>query len=202
MPEEPRSPSPTPSSSTTTRSTSSNGAASSAASRQGSSPFVGNPGPAFDPKRAADAPAPVLEPAVDVRPLDIEWEEQTVRSILTAKGRLLHTAVGVAERDWEYTDADLAAIAPPMTRILNRYEPTRAAAAAGDELAVGIGFTGYFLRSWSERRAAIAARDAGEPEPLTDVYIPTAAERAAAAGGPDDVAPAAEQGGVQWKTGE
>lgn len=147
-------------------------AASSTASPEGSptsaAAFVADPGPAFDADAAADLPAPEPAPA----PLDVEWDEATVKGLLTAQGEVLHMAIA-ADKDsdeWRYTRGDLSAIAPPLTRILNRHDVTRAAAGTGDELALIIGLTGYVGRSIAERRVALAqhAEDEG-PQPITGI---------------------------------
>lgn len=130
--------------------------------------FVGDPGPGFDP---AGAPEPELAPPAGLEPV-AEWEEGTVRSILTAKGTVLHMAVGVGEEEWLYLQHELDAIAPPLTRILNRYPVTRAAAEGGDAIAVMIGLGGYVSRSYIERRAALADAEQAEPEPVTGVSAP------------------------------
>jgi hypothetical protein len=72
----------------------------------------------------------------------------------------------MAEADSIYTRDELRAIAPPLTRILNRYDATRAAAATGDELALLIGLTGYVGRSIEERRRALRALAAEQPDDL------------------------------------
>lgn len=169
-PLDPQSPSPSPSSEGNANpageAASSKG--SSTASATSAAAFIGDPGPAFDAEGAADLPAP--EPAAAQLSPDVEWEEATIRNLLTAKGEVLHTAIAVDKDsdEWRYTTGDLHAIAPPLTRILNRYDATRAAAATGDELALIIGLVGYAGRSIAERRVAIAAHQEHEaPAPIT-----------------------------------
>lgn len=133
--------------------------ASSAASepRPSGNGFFSDPGPGFDAQAASQAPQPepeVLDPGF--------WQEDTVRGLLEAKGTALHAVIGKADTDWIYTRDELRAIAGPLTRILNRYPATQAAAGSGDELAVIIGLTGYTTRSIRERQAALKA---GQPEP-------------------------------------
>lgn len=153
-------PDPTPSPSPTSPSDGDSRTASSAGSD-----FFADPGPAFD----TDAPPP--PPQVDdTPPLAIVWDAAVVESCLTAKGQLLHTAIGKAEADWIYTRDELRAIAPPLTRILNRYDATRAAAATGDEIALVLGLTGYVGRSVQERRAVMAAERAAEEALSEPVY--------------------------------
>jgi hypothetical protein len=160
--------------------------------------FVENPGPGFQPSPEDAAPTPAepteLHPVPDLIP---EWEEATLGQLLSAKGELLHGAIGVAEEDWRYTQADLAAIAPPLARILNRYPATRAAAAMGDPLALTIGVLGYGVRSTRERAAVLreweeeAEQDPGgvTGAPAT-VQPPPGHPAAAAPAAPAPVAPA------------
>jgi hypothetical protein len=61
------------------------------------------------------------------------------------------------------SERDLERIAPPLTRILNRYEPTSRLAVASDPLLLGYGMTMYSYRSVLQARAAMAAqREAAE----------------------------------------
>jgi hypothetical protein len=136
-------------------------------------------GPAFEP--AADAGA---ELAPDFELGDAmaggpNWTAPRIKSLLQAKGALVHgvLAVDKSSQEWLYTAADLDAIAPALARIMNRYPATRAAAAGGDELAVAVGFAGYAARSYSERRAAIALQAAGE---LAPAFAPEAPAQAPA----------------------
>jgi hypothetical protein len=153
-------------------------AASSAASEKGSassrrrpSGLVGDAGPTFNAERAGDAPPPAELHALP-EPLP-GWEEPQVRTILGAQGLVVHNAIAVEKEgeEWVYTKAELDTIAPPLTRILNRYDATRAAAGTGDELALVIGLTGYVGRSWVERRRALALLAAAEeePQPITGI---------------------------------
>jgi len=70
---------------------------------------------------------------------------------------------------WKQTEEDLHAIAPPMTRLLNRYDVTRAAAAAGDEIALVAALTAYGARNYTRRRRLLAAIAAQGPQPITGV---------------------------------
>lgn len=120
-------------------------------------------GPTFDGSAEERPDAPELAPdpaAADAQP---GWDRATVESILIAKGAVLHGLVGVAEGDWAYTADELRAIAPPLTRILNRYSITATAAGTGDELALMIGLGGYVTRSYRERERELERRAASEP---------------------------------------
>lgn len=144
------------------------------------SAFIGNPGPAFDAEAAARQPDPE-PPAADIRAMPEPapmWELDRVEQLLTAQGRAVHSLVGVAHEDWVYTEGDLEAIAPPLTSILNRYPATRAAASAGDELALLIGLGGYVMRSWTERRFVLEelAAQRMESEPVDARTAPEGGE--------------------------
>jgi hypothetical protein len=176
MPQPHRPPSPTSPSQDPTSPTPSPSPSAGGSSRGSSraSGFSVDPGPAFDDGGRPVSAEPELAPAGELHALPEPpalWEEQRVRFLLTAKGSALHALVAVDpdSGEWRYTEADLQAIAPPLTSILNRYDATRAAAAAGDELAVAIGFGGYAARSWRERRHALQVRDELPPEPITGV---------------------------------
>jgi hypothetical protein len=166
-PESPESPSESPG----------DAAASSAASSKAPSAFVEDPGPVFDEeaaaKWAAEQPEPVapgLEERGELHALPtplLEWERDRVEQLLRAQGAAAHALFGVGAQDWAYTQEDLEAIAPPLTNILNRYDATRAAAAAGDELALAIAFGGYASRSYFERLAILRAQAAQPDEPIT-----------------------------------
>jgi hypothetical protein len=118
-----------------------------------SSPYTAD-GPGFDEK------APVGQPPADEAEVEAFaelWQVEQVRDWLTNAGALAHAGFGVGEHDWEFTKADLARIAPPATRILNRYQPSRVAAAYSDPAAVAIGFGLYGWRSTLERVAVMKA---------------------------------------------
>lgn len=158
-PPEEQSPNPSPSQ---------NGAAAgsspaSATASASSGAFVADAGPIFDP---AGAPEP--EPIGPELEQLLGWEEEQVRSLLEAQGVVLHAAAAVDKDsgEWIYTQTELRAIAGPLTRILNNYDVTRAAAGSADPLVLLIGVSGYVTRSYSERRQLLAEL-AGPPEPIT-----------------------------------
>lgn len=93
-----------------------------------------------------------------------------MRSLLVTQGNVTHAIFKVGAEDtetWKQTEEDLKAIAPPMTRLLNRYDVTRAAAAAGDEIALGAAIAAYGARNYTRRRRLLAAIAAQGPEPIT-----------------------------------
>jgi len=115
-----------------------------------------------------EAPAPAPEATV---PLIEEWSEETVRSNLVAQGALLHTflAVDSESDEWVYLEHELDAIAPPLTRIFNRYPQLRAVAPYGDLPALTVGLASYTKRSLEQRAAdkaaAAIAAEQGEHRP-------------------------------------
>lgn len=88
------------------------------------------------------------------------WDEQAIRSHLEAVGLGLHELVGRAEADWQMTDGDLSRIAPPLTRMLNRHERTRALSGASDPMALTVGVGTYGLRSYLQTLRAVRAERA------------------------------------------
>lgn len=131
--------------------------------------FVAEPGPAFDAEAHAHEPEPTPALALEEPP---GWQEEQVATLLRTQGLLVHQAIAVDKEteEWRYTEAELRAIGGPLTRILNRYDATRAAAGTGDELAVVIGLGGYVVRSYGVRRGALRAQAALEdqgPQPIT-----------------------------------
>jgi hypothetical protein len=145
--------------------------------------FVADAGPAFDPEQAEAINGAVprsAPPSLAPAPPPIEWEEDTIEALLRLKGRALHAAIGVGENDWQYTALDLAAIAPPLARICNRYEPIARLAKHSDPLVLAFAFGGYGVRSLEERRAVLAQyqeEDEGVPEgapPRPESAVPQA----------------------------
>jgi hypothetical protein len=127
------------------------------------SPYTAGPGPGFDPNRPPPA-APAGEEPAGLGAFAEAWEEDQVRDWLRNAGALAHAGFGVGEHDWEMTQADLERIAPPATRILNRYQPTRLVAAYSDPAAVAVGFGLYGWRSTLERMAVLAEQQPEEPD--------------------------------------
>lgn len=116
-----------------------------------------------EPQPEVDAPSAELDP-------DVRWEEAQVRTLLKIQGGALHLVLsGGHPQAWKYTADDLDDIAGPLTRIANRYPLTRAAAAAGDELALAAALGKYGVRSMVQRGQAIAAAELAETEAETFV---------------------------------
>ena len=105
----------------------------------------------------------------------IEISEEQVRGVLRAQGALLHGTAAVEKdsTEWVYLQADLDAIVPPLTRIVNRYDVLARAMAHGDFLAIALGMAGYGKRSLEERAAGLAraqAAVAAEPTGQADGF--------------------------------
>lgn len=149
-----------------------------------SSPYVAGAGPGFDPSQ----PPPIADSDEQREERGAaflaEWEEQQVSDWLKNAGDLAHAGFGIGDYDWVMTQRDLERIAPPLTRILNRYEPTRAVAEYSDPAAVAIGFGLYGWRSALERihvlRAQQAAGEGPDLAPGFQAPPPDVAEAAAA----------------------
>jgi hypothetical protein len=147
--------------------------ASAKASKSEPAGFIVDPGPAFDPEAAASqAPPPPLAPEPPA--LEVEWDEEVIRSLLGIQGRALHAGIGVSEQDWIHTDVDLQAIAPPLTRICNRYEPVRRYARHADPVTLVTGLAAYATRSLLERRQALEQLpvDEGGTQPIPPAEAP------------------------------
>jgi hypothetical protein len=141
--------------------------ASARASRTVSSPLVGDPGPDFDPDTPGAEPPPAPEPEPVAGLPEPEWDEESIRRWLLVQGELTHSVIGLAENEWRHTEADLKSIAGPLSRILNRYDTTRAVAAYNDPLSVVFGTSMYAIRSINERRVIVAElRAAKEAAPV------------------------------------
>ncbi|HUR85657.1 MAG TPA: hypothetical protein VMY78_09950 [Solirubrobacteraceae bacterium] len=139
--------------------------ASEPASTSGGGAFVADPGPAFDPAGAPEPDPTAFAPEL----VDLGWEEEQVRSLLEAQGVVLHTVAAIDKdsAEWLYTATELRAIAGPLTRILNTYDVTRAAAGSADPLILMVGLSGYVTRSYSERRRLLAELVEQPPVPIT-----------------------------------
>lgn len=136
--------------------------------------FVDDAGPEFDPKLSPEPPELELDPEFsDVDPEDLGWDEKQIKELLTTQGNGTNwlLRLDVDDDTWKHTQDDLAAIAPPLTRILNRFDATRAAAAAGDELALGTALFNYGARNVTQRRRLIK-RMAAIEEPVSGVAAP------------------------------
>jgi hypothetical protein len=160
VPNPPEPPSPPPSPENAPPPSPADSSPASARASQSEPGFVADAGPAFNPEAAGaemPPPPPAAERAVEMLE---EWEEAVIGSLLGVKGRMLHATAGVSDQDWVYTDLDLQAIVPPLTRIFNRYEPIRKYAPYADPLTLFTAFSAYVTRSALERREELQVREA------------------------------------------
>lgn len=128
---------------------------------------------------AADGPDQWEEPAPDVP----EVPEAVVRGILASAGTVLGMSP-LADPDvaahWRFTEPELDALTPPMTRIVNARPALRQAAAHGDEMTIAVQLLGYTGRNLLTGAAAKKARRteteewerSGNLEPETDGLTP------------------------------
>lgn len=93
------------------------------------------------------------------------WSQEHFETVLSGFGSGMHMLLGQTDQDWLMTKEDLDRIAPPMTRIANRWQPALRASTYADPFLVAYGLTLYTWRSMLER--ARAMRDA-EPAPDPD----------------------------------
>lgn len=162
--------------------------------------YVETQGPGIPelPQGATDEQLTGLRGDVQV-PLYPGWEEDTVREFLLGAGAGLHLMLSdaEAERSWLMTQEDLRRIAPPLTRIANRWEPALRLSPYADPFLVAKGLALYGWRSALED--ARARRDRQLTGAQGDGYArPAPAPSAAqgAAGGEQDTVEFAAQDGA------
>jgi hypothetical protein len=114
-----------------------------------------------------EGPLPAeAEPEPDYRPPSqelIEWTPERCGFLVRGGGFLLHTADGLSREPegtdlWKATEDDIDAIAPPLARILNRYEPARRLAGVADEGELALGMAAYVRRNLVERGRVAGAK--------------------------------------------
>jgi hypothetical protein len=113
-----------------------------------------------------------LADGYDAAPAEpIEWTPERAGALVKGAGFMLHAADPVAREPeaaelWRATEADVEAIGPPLSRILNRYAPARALAGVSDEAELAFGMLAYAKRNLATRGRAISAkRERDEPPP-------------------------------------
>jgi hypothetical protein len=104
-----------------------------------------------------DTPAPPEELEPSLYP---GWDLETIETFLSGTGAGIHMLIGQTEQDWLLTEKDLERIAPPLTRIANRWEPALRLSPVADPLLVAHGMALYGWRSALEMKRA--KRDAEE----------------------------------------
>jgi hypothetical protein len=118
----------------------------------------------FDPP---ENPVPAdadLTPDYEPEPAELlEWTPERAGAIVRAGGFVLHTADGMSREPeggelWRATEADVDAIAPPLSRILNRYAPARRLAGVTDEFELAVGVMAYARENLAERGRIVTAK--------------------------------------------
>jgi hypothetical protein len=127
--------------------------------------------------------APLVPPpraAQEAEPPPPGWDQETIETFLRGTGSGIHMLIGQAERDWLLLEEDLRRIAPPLTRICNRWEPALRLSPLADPLLVAHGFALYGWRSALEaKRAQRDAEEAASTGPGYEEEPPGAAVAAA-----------------------
>jgi hypothetical protein len=113
-------------------------------------------------------PAAALPAGVEPATAYPGWERDTIETFLRGTGAGIHMLVGQTEKDWLLTEADLKRIAPPLTRICNRWEPALKASPYADPFLVG---HGMFLYGWRSVLEVKRAQADAEEEPAGPGYV-------------------------------
>jgi hypothetical protein len=148
--------------------------------------YVEQAGPGI-PELPDAPPSDALPAGQPVAPIYPGWEQGTVEQFLRGTGAGIHMLIGASERDWLMTEKDLERIAPPLTRICNRWEPALRLSPIADPLLVAHGFALYGWRSALERQRALRDQ-ALEHEDLAGAgprYEPAGADVDVDGGAPD-----------------
>lgn len=134
--------------------------------------------------------SPVAPPELPAGPASAQqypgWERDTIETFLRGTGAGVHMLIGQTEKDWLLTEEDLKRIAPPLTRICNRWEPALRASPYADPFLVGHGLFLYGWRSVLEVKRAQADEEREQEEGERASYIPADEAPPAAAAEPSD----------------
>lgn len=111
----------------------------------------------------------------------LDWTPERAGAVVRAGGYLLHTADSLSREPegdnlWRATKADVAAIGPPLARILNRYEPARRLAGVADEGELAFAMIDYARRNLALRGRVASARKSrleADTEPVAWTPDPT-----------------------------
>ncbi len=90
------------------------------------------------------------------------WSEEAVEQFLKGTGAGIHMLIGQDERDWLLTKADLERMAPPLTRIANRWEPALRLSPLADPILFSYGAVLYVWRNALAMQRAKKDRAAAE----------------------------------------
>lgn len=112
-----------------------------------------NPLPADDELSDYDPPPQEL----------LEWTPERAGAIVRAGGYMLHAADGLSREPggdelWRATEADVSSMAPPLSRILNRYAPARRLAGVADEGELAFAMISYARHNLAERGRLASAK--------------------------------------------
>ena len=93
----------------------------------------------------------------------LEWTPERAGSVVRAGGFMLHAADGLSREPeghelWRATETDVAAMAPPLARILNRYAPARRLAGVADEGELAFAMIDYARRNLADRGRVAGAK--------------------------------------------
>lgn len=154
-------------------------------------------------KSESDTPAPTGLGMLD-DPLPAVTMDQ-VKALVMGAGLMLGMAIGDDDvpEHWRFTDAELAALVPPLTAMINRRPALQRAVRRGDEFTIALVLAGYAGRNVDSLRAARKARSEreGEAEGGSQGEAPGAAGAAGAgADGNGLVGAAGAGGGVRSPT--
>ena len=91
------------------------------------------------------------------------WDEEHIEQMLKGMGAGIHLLLGQNEREWLMTKEDLERMAPPATRIANRWEPSLRLSPYADPVMFTYGAVLYTWRNalTMERRKKDARAAAG-----------------------------------------
>lgn len=93
----------------------------------------------------------------------LDWTPERAGSVVRAIGYALHTADGLSREPdgdalWRATESDVATMAPPLARILNRYQPARRLAGVADEGEFAFAMVDYARRNLAQRGRLVGAK--------------------------------------------
>jgi hypothetical protein len=103
-------------------------------------------------------------------PAPLEWTPERAGSVVRGIGFALHKSDGLhhepgGEELWRATAEDVDMIAPPLSRILNRYAPARRLAGVTDEAELAFGVIAYTRENLALRGRLVRQRAEREERP-------------------------------------
>jgi hypothetical protein len=100
---------------------------------------------------ASDDDAPSLLPTIN---------EDTIRAVLDATGKLLHQAAGRTPNHWLFLEEELDLIAPPLARRARKSSMLRKVAGSSDAYIIVLAFAGYGIRNLRDLMPDEATKEA------------------------------------------